>query len=235
MEPAKSKKEMKIIRRKEHWEKKKQEKKLKKKKNKPKLNCLYRNNRAEWDLRKSRGLRIVIDCGFDSELTEKERTSLRQQLMYSHAVNKRSETPIQLIATSVSESLQQELSKISWDKWSIDLIKESYIEKYPKEQLVYLTADSGIELDSFDENMVYIVGGLVDHNRLKMITFDKANQQGIQTARLPLSKYVKLESSAVLTVNHVISLIVKYHETKDWAVSINSSIPIRKITKITEN
>ena len=112
------------------------------------------------------------------------------------------------------------------------MCSENYIDLYPKEKLVYLTADSETELDSFDHNCYYIIGGLVDHNRLKMITYNKATEQGIKTAKLPLSKYVKLDSSAVLTVNHVTGLIVKYIETQDWNLAITESIPLRKIAKI---
>ena len=154
--------------------------------------------------------------------------------MYCHALNKRAEHPIDFIVTGVSDSLKEEINKVSWGKWSLDLLSENYISLYPKEKLIYLTADSDTELDSFDKDFIYIIGGLVDHNRLKMITYLKAQEQGIKTARLPISKYVKLEQSTVLTVNHVAALIVKFVETGDWSISINEAIPPRKIAKINE-
>lgn len=39
------------------------------------------------------GARVVIDCGFDSHMTEKELKSLGQQLMYVYASNKRALAP----------------------------------------------------------------------------------------------------------------------------------------------
>ena len=39
------------------------------------------------------GYRVVIDCGFDGQLTEKELSSLAQQIMYLHASNKKAAVP----------------------------------------------------------------------------------------------------------------------------------------------
>ena len=72
-----------------------------------------------------------------------------------------------------------------------------------KSKLVYLTADSDVTLKSLDPSDVYIIGGIVDRNRYKNLTLDKANKDGIRHARLPIGDYMTLQSSCVLTVNHV--------------------------------
>ena len=48
---------------------------------------------------------------------------------------------------------------------------------------------------------IYIIGGLVDHNKLKNITLDKANEQNIKTLKFPISRYLRLNTSSILTVN----------------------------------
>lgn len=48
---------------------------------------------------------------------------------------------------------------------------------------------------------VYIIGGLVDHNKYKNITYDKARADNIRTLRFPIGKYMKLKTSSILTVN----------------------------------
>ncbi|KAL0426858.1 UNVERIFIED_CONTAM: tRNA (guanine(9)-N1)-methyltransferase [Sesamum latifolium] len=85
-----------------------------------------------------------------------------------------------------------------------------------KEKLVYLTADSETILDELDRKAVYITGGLVDRNRWKGITMEKAKEQGIKNAKLPIGAYLKMSSSQVLTVNHVVEILLKFFETKDW-------------------
>lgn len=50
---------------------------------------------------------------------------------------------------------------------------------------------------------VYIIGGIVDRNRLKGATYEKASAQMIATARLPLQEFVDMGAyTRVLTVNH---------------------------------
>ena len=39
------------------------------------------------------GYRVVIDCGFEEDLREKEKSSLVQQVMYCYAANRRAEKP----------------------------------------------------------------------------------------------------------------------------------------------
>jgi tRNA (guanine9-N1)-methyltransferase len=45
-----------------------------------------------------------------------------------------------------------------------------------KSKLVYLTADSDNLIDTLDKDMIYIVGGIVDHNRYKLLTYKKATE-----------------------------------------------------------
>ncbi len=79
----------------------------------------------------------------------------------------------------------------------------SYIDRYKKESLVYLTADSPNVIHTLDKEKNYIIGGIVDRNRHKGITYEIAKKQGIATGRLPLDTVVHLgEASRVLTVNH---------------------------------
>lgn len=86
-----------------------------------------------------------------------------------------------------------------YDKWLIEKEDRSYVEALQdqKESLVYLTADSENVLDELDPKSIYIIGGLVDRNRWKGITMNKANEQGIKTAKLPIGAYMKMSSSQV--------------------------------------
>lgn len=65
-----------------------------------------------------------------------------------------------------------------------------YTDLYPKEKLVYLSPDAKHELNHWNHEDIYIIGGLVDLAQEKPITLAKAKREGIRAARLPLDKYV---------------------------------------------
>lgn len=86
-----------------------------------------------------------------------------------------------------------------YDKWVVEKETQPYIEvfKEQKENLVYLTPDSDNVLDDLDPKAICIIGGLVDRNRLKHVTKNKAREQGIKTAKLPIATYMKMSTSQV--------------------------------------
>lgn len=64
---------------------------------------------------------------------------------------------------------------------------------------------------------VYIIGGMVDHNRHKNRCHASANEAGVATARLPIDGNVDLRGTrAVLTVNHVFELLLRKSEVSAW-------------------
>ena len=72
---------------------------------------------------------------------------------------------------------------------------------YLSAHVLHSAADSPNELGDLDPGKAYIIGGIVDRNRHKHLCAGKAAEQGIATARLPVSQFFKLSASAVLTVN----------------------------------
>lgn len=73
-----------------------------------------------------------------------------------------------------------------------------------KSSIIYLTGDSPNVLTTIEEGKTYILGGIVDRNRYKKLCFDKAEQQGIQHAQLPIGMYMPdMPTRKVLTVNQV--------------------------------
>ncbi|KAK4804098.1 hypothetical protein SAY86_003915 [Trapa natans] len=180
---------------------------------------------------KETGQKIVIDLEFSHLMSPNEINSLCQQIMYCYAVNGKSPVPAYLWLTGCDGDMGSQLLRLpGFDKWVMEKESRSYIEALHDQKcnLVYLTADSETVLDELDINKIYIVGGLVDRNRWKGITKKKAQDQGIQTARLPIGSYLKMSSSQVLTVNQVIEILLKFMETKDWKESFFQVIPQRK-------
>ncbi|CAI5728685.1 unnamed protein product [Peronospora destructor] len=177
------------------------------------------------------GVKVVIDCEFEEKMTEKEKKSLSQQIMFAYGVNRRSRMPLNAYITSLHGDIQHNLEKISgFHKWqAFTGSSKSYKDLFKKESLVYLTADSPITITKLSHDKVYIIGGIVDRNRLKGITYQKAMEQGIETAKLPLDAVVEMGSvTRILTVNHVFEILAQFSETKDWAQATLATLPPRK-------
>ncbi|XP_058197177.1 tRNA (guanine(9)-N1)-methyltransferase-like [Rhododendron vialii] len=180
---------------------------------------------------KTQGQNIVVDLEFASLMTPSEINSLVQQIMYCYAMNARCSSPGHLWLTGCHGEMEIQLQRLpGFDKWIIEKENRPYVEAFQdrKEHLVYLTADSENILEELDPRKIYIVGGLVDRNRWKGITMKKAEEQGIQTAKLPIGNYLKMSGSKVLTVNQVIEILLKFLETRDWKTSFFKVIPQRK-------
>ncbi|RKF65215.1 tRNA -methyltransferase [Golovinomyces cichoracearum] len=103
--------------------------------------------------------------------------------------------------------------------------------------LVYLTSDSPNTLTHLSPNTSYIIGGIVDKNRHKGICYKRACERGIPTAKLPIGEFMDMQSRTVLTVNHVVEIMLKWLETKNWGEAFLQVIPKRKqaVLKIEKN
>lgn len=113
---------------------------------------------------------------------------------------------------------------------SFDLF--SHLDSLSTENTVYLTADTENVLKEFDPSKTYVIGGVVDRNRLKNCTREKADYLGIPCAKLPIDEFATEDYgtfSRVLTVNHVAEIILKYQSTKDWEKAIETVIPKRRV------
>lgn len=97
------------------------------------------------------------------------------------------------------------------------------------DRIVYLTADSDNVLSELDDSKTYVLGGIVDRNRLKQATINRANTLQVATARLPIDEHLKMESTRVLTVNTVFALLLQYREYNgDWQKALLNVVPRRK-------
>ncbi|KAI3376652.1 hypothetical protein L3Q82_017086 [Scortum barcoo] len=176
-------------------------------------------------------LRLVVDCSFDNLMLIKDVRKLHKQIQRCYAENRRASHPVQFYLTSLGGQLKQSMDEKDkgWVNWKDIIIKtEHYSEVVPKEELVYLTSDSPNVLEELDQKKAYVIGGLVDHNHHKGITFERAKELGISHAQLPLSSFVKMNSRKVLAVNHVFEIILAYLEKGSWQEAFFTVLPQRK-------
>ena len=138
------------------------------------------------------GPHVVLDMSFCDSQPMRAVKQVYKQLGYMHGANRRSREPFHLhlcgVSDNVSEALHKHLTDLA--RKPITISKESYLEHYPKDSLVYLSPDAPQQLKTFNAKDVYIIGGLVDLAGGKF-TYPKAKQEGIRSAKLPLDAYVE--------------------------------------------
>lgn len=173
---------------------------------------------------------IIIDCNWESIHAERPLISLSQQILFCYGVNNRAVAPSLVYLTGVGPRLQTQLNKSNVSKWvGIACSPDEYsFPRHESKEVVYLTSDAEETLTELNVNTAYIIGGIVDRNAHKGVTFAKAREQGIRSAKLPIKEYCGLKSSTVLTVNQIFDIMLKFAETQDWAMAIRAVIPLRK-------
>ncbi|KAG2235624.1 guanine-1-methyltransferase-domain-containing protein [Thamnidium elegans] len=180
---------------------------------------------------------LIVDCGFNDLMTEKEMLSFVNQLGYSYGKNRTAPKAMKLCLSSVDPLLKTTLNEKlpSWLSWkNVNILPEntSYLDSFDKKDLVYLSADSENVIHELEEGKHYIIGGIVDKNRYKSLCQNKATEQGIQTARLPIGDYIQMATRKVLTVNQVCEIMLKWLQLKDWEKAFMDVIPGRKLKDV---
>lgn len=104
--------------------------------------------------------------------------------------------------------------------------------EFTKNSIVYLSADSPNVLEKLEPHTSYVIGGLVDRNREKLLCQKRAEEKGIRTAKLPIGDYMQMASRQVLATNHVVEIMSKWLETGDWGKAFQEVIPKRKGGKL---
>lgn len=180
---------------------------------------------------------VIIDCDWENEHSDSSLTSLTQQIMFCYGSNRRAEKPVHLHLSGLGPRATANLQRVKFENWAgVSYSAHDYIEQpgysvlpeEGKKQLVYLTSDAEETLETLDPNCAYIIGGIVDRNRLKGATYGKAVSQNVRTARLPIQKYFALKATHVLAVNHVFDILLAFASNPDWTSALEKILPKRK-------
>uniref|UniRef100_A0A3B5L1A3 tRNA methyltransferase 10 homolog C n=1 Tax=Xiphophorus couchianus TaxID=32473 RepID=A0A3B5L1A3_9TELE len=180
------------------------------------------------------GQPIVFDLSYASNMSRREIENTVSQLMEVEGWNRRATEPFHLHFCNLQpDSLyKKELVKRygaeTWDRLLITSTEQHYIDMFPREQLVYLTADSPNVLRSFDHSKVYIIGALVDKSIQSGLSLANAKRLKLATARLPLDEYLHWEMGAKnLTLDQMIRIMLTIKDSGKWEEALQF-VPKRK-------
>lgn len=196
------------------------------------------------------GFGLVLDCSYDDYMQEKEVVSLSGQITRSYSTNRLAPNRAQLTVSGLDKRLKERFnSRISdhtlwkkeWITFSEDSL-ESVLKNWQWDanqsdvgvasdfsNVCYLSADTDEILSELKPGDVYVIGGIVDKGRHKNLCKGTAEKLGIKTARLPIEEYITLSGRKVLTTAHVVELLLKWNEFKNWKDAFEAVLPQRKI------
>ena len=219
-------------------------------KNKEKHNIPFKSKKElkeEFKQKCKNGMRVVIDCDFENLMNEQGNKSMVRQIVDLYSINKESSNPFRVILYGVGKQIKEGLIKSNYENWigieiyfkedypSFDKFIEEILYKDDKKSLndikkniYYLSADSENNIEDIDNNATYIIGGIVDRNKYKGLSLNKAKELGINHGKFPIGEYLKLQSSQVLTTNHTFHILNEFSIKHDWKDAFVSIIPKRK-------
>eukprot|EP00166_Cyanidium_caldarium_P005694 ctg_71.g10 len=201
----------------------------------------------------SDGYCCLVDFGFSAQLTDKELRKSVLQLREIYVANKTAaaqavrqpaiDRPAAVFAVGacgLDAHVRRHFDPVlgaGWSRWPsmhfLDTPLESLDFCVP-DRVVYLTADAPEPLESVRPGIVYVIGGMVDRNRLKGAALQRAHclWGGVCARRLPLERSPHVASrAAVLATCHVFQLLLRVANGAAWAPAIDEVVPQRKQTR----
>lgn len=92
--------------------------------------------------------------------------------MRVYTQNRRAKASMQLHLASFTGRIKDEMARHhGYENWDLNFHSEPYIDVFPKDKLIYLSSESDNVITNLEEDKIYIIGGLVDHNSQKVCKF----------------------------------------------------------------
>ncbi|NXU78762.1 TM10C methyltransferase, partial [Oreotrochilus melanogaster] len=179
------------------------------------------------------GQPLVFDMSYENDMSVREVANAVRQLVLSESSNRRSVDPFHIHFCNLKDDslYRKEFVKHyreAWDKLLITVTDQCYTEIFPKDKLIYLTADSPKVMKTFDHDKVYIIGSMVDKSIKTGVSLARAKRLGLETAALPLEKYLLWNSGAKnLTLDQMMHILLTLKDTGDWKKALEF-VPKRK-------
>ncbi|KAK3854205.1 hypothetical protein Pcinc_039300 [Petrolisthes cinctipes] len=173
---------------------------------------------------------LVIDMSFDDLMIERHLCQCVKQVSRCYSANRRTTDPAQLYVTNFTGKCASIMARQNgYQNWDVHFKPEHFTEIFDdKDKIIYLTSESENVVTSLDDQCVYVIGGLVDHNLHKGLCLRLAKERGLRHARLPIDEFVKMKTRKVLTIDQVFRIILGVAHRKSWKDAFLDVIPARK-------
>ncbi|KAG4070297.1 hypothetical protein HA402_009860 [Bradysia odoriphaga] len=186
----------------------------------------WRNNRLFRAMQY--GEKLIFDCSYDEYMTVHEAKNAANQLGRSFSDNRKDREPFDLHFCNVNfnsvtmKNLERNMPTMRNKEFPMNLHECSYVDVFPKEQLLYLTPHCDDDLTEYDPNMIYIIGAMVDKQVQKPLSVGKASELNLKMARLPLHRYLNCGEGfrKFLTLDQMVRIMLDLKRTGKWEIAL---------------
>ncbi|KAM9201000.1 tRNA methyltransferase 10 homolog C [Dugong dugon] len=185
------------------------------------------------------GQPLVFDMAYENYMKPKELQNAVSQLLESEGCNRRNVDPFHIYFCNLKTDgdYYRELVKRygeKWDKLLLTATEKSHVDLFPKENIIYLTADSPNVMTTFKHDKIYIIGSFVDRNMQPGTSLANAKRLKLATECLPLDKYLQWETGTKnLTLDQMMRILLCLKNTGSWEEALKF-VPRRKHTGLLE-
>lgn len=184
------------------------------------------------------GQALVVDLGYDEHMVNRECTNCADQIKDMYAFNKLNRQPFHLYLCNANpkdrtlQHLEKFIPNIYSHNCLMTITEKSYLELFPKKNIVYLTPHCKQELLDYDHDAVYIIGGMVDKSTPHPVSLAKAKKEGLRMARLPFDHYLEWGTGGnkSLTLDQMMKIMLDIKNTGDWLKALEH-VPKRKLRR----
>ncbi|XP_062063247.1 tRNA methyltransferase 10 homolog C [Lepus europaeus] len=179
------------------------------------------------------GQPLVFDMIYDNYMKPKELQNAVSQLLESEGCNRRNIDPFHIYFCNlkINGAYHRELVKRygeKWDKLLLTATEKSYVDLFPKDDIIYLTADSPNVMTTFRHDKIYIVGSFVDKAMQPGTSLAKAKRLKLATECLPLDKYLQWDiGTKNLTLDQMMRILLCLKNSGSWEEALKF-VPRRK-------
>jgi len=198
----------------------------------PKITCLENHDE---------NFHIGIDFATGVEMTDHELLDLAKQTRFCYQKYRRSEKQVQFHMLGFDQAVESTSGKIAklldahsggengsngWKNWDVHKDPTKKVEDYSN-KCIYLTAEADETLETLEPGTMYVIGGVVDRNRLPGVCAERAKKLGIKQKRLPIKENITFMKRSVLTIVHVCEILLAIRNGKSWTEALLSVLPSR--------
>lgn len=176
--------------------------------------------------------KVVVNCSYSANMDHKELTSVAKQAQLCYTAVRDLKSRIQLHFTSLDAGCASlpSFEAIGVRGWTVHVHEAPVWELFDKEKLVVLSPDAEEELEDVREDLVYVVGGLVDRTVDKNRSASQAREHGAgtQLRKLPVKRFAPLGAHPVLNIDTVVRILARWLQNGgDWSAAFEECLPHR--------